>query len=81
MSLGIPAVGTDLGGGDNKLMLGGRGLELFDGVVSISHYAHSLLGTFFSGPYEVLIGPVDTDLFTPATHMARTRGASCASAG
>ena len=72
-SLSVPAVGTDLGGGDNELMLRGRGVELLDGVVSISKYAAGLLGTFFSGPHEVLIGPVDTDRFSPAPGAARDR--------
>jgi glycosyltransferase involved in cell wall biosynthesis len=64
-SLGIPAVGTDLGGGANPLMLDRRGIELFDGVVSISRYAHDLMANFFSGKHEILIGPVDTDRFCP----------------
>jgi glycosyltransferase involved in cell wall biosynthesis len=72
-SLGIPAVGTDLGGGDSDLMLRGRGVELLDGVVSISQYAASLLGTFFSGPHEILIGPVDTSRFSPVRDAVRDR--------
>src|SRR5262249_52319898 len=44
-----------------------------DGIVSISQYAHSLLGRFFSGRHEILIGPVDTDRFTPATGTVRNR--------
>ena len=68
-SLGIPAVGTDLGGGENPLMLSGRGMELLDGVISISRYAHSLVRNSFSGPHEVLVGPVDTDRFSPAERM------------
>jgi glycosyltransferase involved in cell wall biosynthesis len=70
-SLRIPAVGTELGGGESPLMLHGRGIELLDGVISISQYAHSLLGKFFSGPHEVLIGPVDTDRFAPTTKEVR----------
>jgi glycosyltransferase involved in cell wall biosynthesis len=72
-SLGVPTVGTDLGGGDNWLMLSGRGVELLDGVVSISNYAAGLLATFFTGPHEVLIGPVDTSRFSPAANSARDR--------
>ena len=55
-SLGIPAVGTDLGGGTNPLMLDRRGIELLDGVVSISRYAHDLIANFYSGKHEVLVG-------------------------
>jgi glycosyltransferase involved in cell wall biosynthesis len=70
-SLGIPAVGTDLGGGENELLLRGRGIELLDGVVSISRFAHSLIDKFFSGPHAVLVGPVDTGKFSPADGVAR----------
>jgi glycosyltransferase involved in cell wall biosynthesis len=70
-SLGIPAIGTDLGGGENALMLQRRGMELLDGIVSISHYADSLIAGFFNGPREVLIGPVDTDRFSPALGAPR----------
>ncbi len=64
-SLGKTVVLTDLGGGHSPLMLEGRGLLLADGVVSISAYAHSFLAAAFGGPAEILIGPVDTDRFTP----------------
>lgn len=66
-SLGVPAIGTDLGGGANNLLLSSQGVELLDGVVSVSRYAHGLIGRLYSGPYEVLIGPVDTDRFRPAS--------------
>jgi glycosyltransferase involved in cell wall biosynthesis len=72
-SLGIPAVGTDLGGGENPLMLGGRGLMLLDGAISISRYAHSLLAEAVDGPHEILVGPVDTDRFHPAPMEERDR--------
>ena len=72
-SLGIPAVGTDLGGGEEALMIGKRGVELLDGVVSISDYAHSLISGVFSGPAEVLIGPADTDLFQPSSRVTADR--------
>lgn len=72
-SLGIPAIGTDFGGGDTEIMLSRRGVELFDGIVSISQYAADLLGKFFSGPQEILIGPVDTERFSPALDVARNR--------
>jgi hypothetical protein len=58
-------------------MLRGRGIELLDGVISISQYAHSLLGKFFSGPHEVLIGPVETDRFAPATKEVRNPSMMC----
>ncbi|GBU16658.1 MULTISPECIES: glycosyltransferase family 4 protein [Methylobacterium] len=62
-SLKIPMIGTDLGGGEDPQMLRGRGVGLLDGVVSISQYAHNLLGSFFKGPHEILIGPIDTERF------------------
>jgi glycosyltransferase involved in cell wall biosynthesis len=74
-SLGIPAVGTDLGGGENALMVQGRGIELLDGMLSISKYARSLTGNFFSGTHEVLIGPVDTQRFSPTPGAVRDRRA------
>lgn len=70
-SLGIPVVGTDLGGGENELMLSRGGMELLDGVLSISRYAHNLIAKFFSGRHEILIGPVDTDRFVPAAGVVR----------
>jgi glycosyltransferase involved in cell wall biosynthesis len=72
-SLGIPVVGTDLGGGENALMLGRRGLELLDGALSISRYAHDLIARYFSGHHEILIGPVNTDHFLPTAHVTRDR--------
>jgi glycosyltransferase involved in cell wall biosynthesis len=74
-SLGIPAVGTDLGGGENTLMVQGRGVELLGGLLSISSYARSLIGSFFSGAHEVLIGPVDTHRFSPTPGAVRDRRA------
>jgi len=59
-----PLILTDLGGGYNAVMLKGKGLELADGVISISRFAHSFIAPYFSGPYEVIIGPVDTDFFS-----------------
>jgi glycosyltransferase involved in cell wall biosynthesis len=72
-SLRIPSVGTDLGGGENTLMLRGRGIELFDGVISISEYARGLLDKSYSGLHEVLVGPVDTSKFSPDPGSARDR--------
>jgi glycosyltransferase involved in cell wall biosynthesis len=72
-SVGIPSVGTDLGGGENALMVAGRGVELLNGVISISNYAHSLITNFFSGPHQILIGPVDTKRFSPMEGTVRDR--------
>jgi glycosyltransferase involved in cell wall biosynthesis len=71
-SLGIPVVGTDHGGTAHPLMLDRRGIELLDGVVSVSRYAHDLIANFFSGKHEVVMGPVDTDRFCPAMGIAPT---------
>ena len=54
---------TDLGGGCNPIMLNGKGLELADGIISISNFAYSFIASQFRGFHEVLIGPVDTDFF------------------
>ena len=59
-----PLILTDLGGGFNPVMLAGKGLELADGVISISSFAHSFIAPYFSGPYEIIIGPVDTNFFS-----------------
>ena len=69
---------TDLGGGNNKLMLGGRGLRLADGLVSISQFAHALIAPYHNCPHEVLVGPVDTEHFSPpARTLARPKSAIC----
>ncbi|ACS86459.1 glycosyltransferase family 4 protein [Musicola paradisiaca] len=65
-SLNIPFVSTDLGGGASSLMLFGRGLELSCGVLSISEYAKSLIHSSYSGLHDVVIGPVDTEFFSPS---------------
>jgi glycosyltransferase involved in cell wall biosynthesis len=70
-SLAIPIVGTDLGGGDDPLMLRNRGLELASGVLSISRYAHDRIAAYYGGRHEVLIGPVDTDQFRPRDGSVR----------
>jgi glycosyltransferase involved in cell wall biosynthesis len=72
-SLGIPSVGTDLGGGENALMVSGRCIELLDGIISISSYAHSLIDKLYSRSHEILIGPVDTERFSPVAAAARDR--------
>jgi glycosyltransferase involved in cell wall biosynthesis len=70
-SRGIACIGTDLGGGADRLMLAGHGLELLDGVLSISAFAKSLIDNAFSGPSVVMIGPIDTDIFAPAPGIER----------
>lgn len=65
-SLGKTLILTDLGGGESPLMLAGGGLKLADGLVSISRYAASLVAPSFNGPHAILVGPVDTDAFTPS---------------
>jgi glycosyltransferase involved in cell wall biosynthesis len=64
-SMGKPLIMTDLGGGHHPVMTTGRGLDLADGVVSISNFAHSLIAGSYGGRYEVIVGPIDTDTFKP----------------
>ena len=64
---------TDTGGGNSAIMQSGRGLELADGVISISRYAHTLIASKFTGPHEILLGPVDTDLFCPKPNLSFDR--------
>ncbi len=68
-----PVVMTDLGGGDEKMMLDGKGMELADAVVSISGFAGSLIAPYYSGRHEVIMGPVDTEAFAPAGPRPRNR--------
>jgi glycosyltransferase involved in cell wall biosynthesis len=69
---------TDLGGGNNPLMLGGRGLQLADGLVSISQFSHSLIAPYHRCPHEVVIGPVDTIHFSPsAATRERSKSSIC----
>lgn len=72
-SLAIPLVTTDHGGGHEDMMLGGRGLELASGVLSVSEYAQSLTRSNFSGSGKVLIGPIDCDYFKPDPNTVRNR--------
>jgi len=72
-SLAIPFVSTDHGGGHEELMLGGRGLELASGVLSVSEYARSLTKSSFSGSEMVMIGPIDCEYFKPDPEAARIR--------
>jgi glycosyltransferase involved in cell wall biosynthesis len=64
-ALGKTVIATDLGGGAHPAMTMGAGLQLADGVVSISRYAHSLIAADFAGPAAILLGPVDTAAFAP----------------
>lgn len=73
-SAGVPCVGTDLGGGADPVMLRQGGIELLDGVVSISNFAQRLLGGAFTGRSEVMVGPVDTDAFSPDPGIRRDPG-------
>ena len=68
-SAGVATVGTDLGGGTDALMMQHGGIELLDRVVSISAFAQRLLAGAYTGPADILIGPVDTEVFTPAPHQ------------
>jgi glycosyltransferase involved in cell wall biosynthesis len=72
-SLAIPVISTDLGGGEDELMLAGRGLELSSRVLSISQYAKSLTNSSFSGEDLVLIGPIDCNYFKPDPNVARNK--------
>ncbi len=79
-SLRIPFIATDLGGGSSALMLSGQGLELAARAVSISRYAEMIIRQGYSGPMEVVIGPVDTDFFRPGPAVATAeRYAICVS--
>ncbi len=70
-SAGVATIGSDLGGGDDALMMRHGGIELLDRVVSISAFAQRLLTGAYFGPTDILIGPVDTDAFSPAPGPAR----------
>lgn len=72
-SIGITVITTDLGGGNEECMLAGKGLELSDGVLSISRYAESLIDSNFTGLKRVVIGPIDTDIFKPGVGVERAR--------
>jgi glycosyltransferase involved in cell wall biosynthesis len=75
-----PLIMTDLGAGANPVMLNGKGLQLADGVISISNFACSFIDPYFTGPHEVIIGPVDTDFFSvPARTRRNQRTAICVS--
>lgn len=78
VSLGKTLIATDLGGGSNPVMTQG-GLHMADGIVSISKYAHRMAGAVARGRSIVLIGPVDTDAFTPATAKPGVPAAICVS--
>ena len=75
---GVPVVATDLGGGENELMLGGGALELARGIVSISDYAHLLVAPYAGADARTLVlrGPVDTDAFTPGLRPPPAPGAA-----
>jgi glycosyltransferase involved in cell wall biosynthesis len=64
---------TDLGGGENSLLLQHGGLHLADGIISISEFAKSLVRAHFPGPHAVILGPVDTTRFAPGSSIDRRR--------
>ncbi|MBN9508493.1 MAG: glycosyltransferase family 4 protein [Alphaproteobacteria bacterium] len=72
-SLGKTLIVTDLGGGENPLLLQHGGLGLADGMLSISEFAKSLVSAYFAGPHAVVVGPVDTMVFTAPKVLARPR--------
>jgi glycosyltransferase involved in cell wall biosynthesis len=72
-SLGIPIVTTDHGGGSEEVMLKGRGIELSDGVLSVSKYALSLIGANYYGLSRVVIGPIDSEFFKPNNLIQRNK--------
>lgn len=72
-SLGKTVIVTDLGGGENTLMLGHGGLCMVDGIISISEFARAITKTYFKGPHIAVIGPVDTELFQPRPDIKRSR--------
>ncbi len=62
---------TDLGGGENQLMLNHGGICIADGVVSISKFASDLLGSVYKGPQAVILGPIDTQFFSQNFNYSR----------
>jgi len=75
-SLGKTIVATDLGGGSHPVMIEG-GLAMADGIVSISAYAHKMIASLSPAPFRVMIGPIDTDEFTPAARPPSRPAAIC----
>lgn len=74
-TLGKTMIMTDLGGGENEILLKYGGINLADGLLSISGFAKSLIAGYFKGPHVSIIGPVDTDTFSPGAAHVRTRDA------
>ena len=68
-----PLILTDQGGGNDPIMLRARGLELADGILAVSNFARTFVAPHFTGPCEVIIGPVDTDFFHIGTATNRNR--------
>jgi glycosyltransferase involved in cell wall biosynthesis len=75
-SLRKTIVVTDLGGGNNPVMVNG-GLALADGVLSISNYAHARIASDVRSHSLVIIGPIDTDAFHPADRPPPDPAAIC----
>ena len=57
-------VGTDHGGGDDPILLFGKGVELYDHLITVSRFSESLIKPYFSGPTTVIQGPVDSKLYS-----------------
>jgi glycosyltransferase involved in cell wall biosynthesis len=76
-SLDKTLIVTDLGGGECSLLLEHGGLQLADGILSISQFARSLVAPYFRGPHAAIIGPVDTAMFAPAGAPGRRREVLC----
>ena len=78
-SLGKTVVLTDSAAVRALIMLQG-GLAMADGVVPISRYAHSFIAPLVRAPSAILIGPVNTDIFSPLQWQS-VRQPLCVSAG
>jgi glycosyltransferase involved in cell wall biosynthesis len=67
--LGIPIVGCDLGGGRSRLMINHQCINMCSGQIYISDYSKLLNGDSFIGKSRVVIGPIDTELFSPGREV------------
>lgn len=57
-------IGTDHGGGDDPLLLSGKGIELYDHIIAVSKYSKSLIQPYYSKDVSVIQGPVDSKKFS-----------------
>ncbi|MFT4028616.1 MAG: glycosyltransferase family 4 protein [Protaetiibacter sp.] len=67
---GVPFVLTDLGGGHHGAVLDAGGVGFAAGIISISRFASTIIGRPAAFD-EVVLGPVDTDFFTPDPTVVR----------